>query len=176
MDTLPLLAAAVKDGGQANAWFQLFFVTIVVLLAALPLATIVRARFSIPAKVAAAAEERPFFSVLLGAANILLVALVGAAAEGVPALGVVGGLLFLALAVATLFGLTAVSVSLGRRLFRDEARGESVGAFVLAWLLLAGLPLLPWVGFLILLWFAARGIGAVLLSLYRRPEKEATSA
>jgi hypothetical protein len=172
--TLHILAAS-GGGNPFEGLIQASAIVIVLLLAALPLATILRARFALPANVAAVAEERPFVSVLLGAANILLVLLVFAASEGIPALGIVGALLGLALTVALALGLAAVAVGLGRRLFRDEARGESVGAFVLAWLLLAGLPLLPVVGFLVVLWFAARGVGAVMLSLYRRPAKEATS-
>ena len=169
-----------KDGeGLAAVWNSgvgVGIVTAVILLFTLPFATLLRARFSLVLRAAEATESRPYVTVLLGAANVLLVVLVAAASSAVPVIGIVALLLVIALFVGMIFGLCGVAVGLGRRLFRDEGRGESVGAFVLAWLVLSGLALLPWIGFFYLLWLASRGIGAFLLSLYVRSVPAAEEA
>ena len=80
-------------------------------------------------------------------------------------LGIVAAVFLLALAIAIFLGLTAVADLLGRRIYGHGPRGNTVGAFTLGWLVLSGITLLPIVGFLAHLWFAAKGVGAVVLSL-----------
>ena len=87
------------------------------------------------------------------------------AGEQVEILGIVAAVFLLALAIAIFLGLTAVADLLGRRLYGHGPRGNTVGAFTLGWLVLSGITLLPIVGFLAYLWFAAEGVGAVVLSL-----------
>ena len=158
--------ATPQEKEEAKAFF--FFITFalpLILLMALPVALVCRASTSIPTKVAATLTERPGTAALLGAGNLMLMVILGWAGEHVEIIGIIAALFLLALGIAIFFGFTSVALLLGRRLFGNGPRGETVGAFALGWLVLSGLTLLPIVGFLLHLWFAAKGMGAVILSL-----------
>ncbi len=158
--------ATPHEREQARAFFLFItFAPALLLLMAFPVALVCRAATNLPARVAATLTERPGAASLLGAANLMLMAILGWAGEQVAILGIISALFLIALAVAVFFGFTSVAVLLGRRLFGGGPRGETVGAFALGWLVLSGLTLLPIVGFLLHLWFAAKGVGAVVLSL-----------
>jgi len=159
-------ATTAQEKEQARAFIGFItFGPLLFMLMALPLAIICRASTRITGKVSAALEEKPGTALLLGAANLLLMAILGWAGEQVEIIGIIGFVFLLALAVAIFIGLTAVADLLGRRIFAGGPRSHSVGAFTVGWLVLAGVSLLPIVGFLAHMWFAAKGVGAVVLSL-----------
>ncbi len=169
-----LAAAPAALAGDGGAWERLWGITFgptLLMLLALPFAVVVRT-LGVPEVLCTVVEERPHVSRLVGAADVVLVLVVAGASDTVTFLKPVALVLLLLLLLAAVLGLRAVAVNLGRRLFRDPARGASVGAFTLAWLLLSGLPLLPVLGFAWFLWMAVAGIGAVPLAL-RRKEPEA---
>lgn len=165
----PAAGAGTSTPGEDQQWRAFVgFVTFgpaALMLLALPLAIICRASTRITGRVSAALEEKPGIAPLLGAANLVLMAILGWAGGQVEIIGMIGAIFLMALAVAIFIGLTAVADLLGRRLFSGGPRGDSVGAFTLGWLVLSGITLLPIVGFLAHLWFAAKGVGAVVLSL-----------
>jgi hypothetical protein len=140
----------------------------VLLLLGLPTAIVVHRRFDLPTRAERTLESRPYVTRLLGAADILLVVLVGSAARAHPAIGVVALVLLLLLGLLLLVGLSAVAISFARLLRADPDVPDSPAAFTLGWLLLAGLPLLPILGPLYFLWFAAAAVGAPLLSMRNR--------
>jgi hypothetical protein len=113
--------------------------------------------------------ERTVGARLLGAANIVLVVLVMAASEKASKLQPLALVLFLLLVLVAITGLRGVAANIGRRLFRGEGRGEGVGAFVLAWLLISGVSLFPIFGFAWLLWIMAAAVGAVPLASFGGP-------
>jgi hypothetical protein len=158
--------ATVQEKYQARAFFLFItFAPALFMLMALPVALVCRASTNFPARVAATLTEKPGAASLLGAANLMLMAILGWAGEQVAIIGIIGAVFLLALAIAVFLGFTSVAQLLGRRLFSGGPRGDSVGAFALGWLVLSGITLLPIVGFLLHLWFAAKGVGAVVLSL-----------
>jgi len=162
----PALAADDGEAKKQEAAAQLLFFMLfplVTMLLALPAAAVYRSTVAFPAKVAATLEARPVVCRLLGVGNLVLVALVLAGAAGNPVIGVIGLLLSVALALGVLVGLTAAAGSLARRFL--PGREPGLGGFLLGWLFLAGVSLLPYLGFLYHLWFAAGGLGATLLSL-----------
>lgn len=137
-----------------------------ILLLAFPLATAVRAFHRAPVRIAEAAEGPGHAARILGLANLVLLLMVGSAAKGHRVLGIVAALLLLAFAILAFLGLSAVAVRLGRRLFRREERGDGVGAFALAWLILSGLSLVPVLGLLYLLWWLTWGVGETLFATF----------
>ena len=164
----PASAAEGAGDGTGLAWMTLFPTCI--LLMALPLAILTRATLRLPLRIAGILEVNRFPAVLIGAGNLLLLVLLGWGAKRVPALGPVTAAVMLVLGAAALLGLTGVATNLARRLYRDEDRGGSVGAFTLAWLVVSGITLLPVAGLIVHLWLAAQGIGGVVLSMKRQPE------
>lgn len=156
----PALAAG---GGGGNEVFAVGGVTALLLLGALPLAIILRTASVPSAALAAAFEERAFLKRVAGVVVLVLLILALSAGVKAPA---VGGVLALVFAAFLLVALAGTARYLGTRLFRDEARGDGVGAFTLGWLLLAGLSLLPILGFLAFLYYLAWGIGALVLDLF----------
>ncbi len=160
--------AAATSGEREQTRAFIAFITFgpaLFMLMALPLAIICRSSTKITGGVSTALEERSGAALLLGAANLVLMAILGWAGEQVAIIGIIGFVFLLALAVAIFIGLTAVADLLGRRIFAGGPRSQSVGAFTVGWLALAGVSLLPIAGFLAYLWFAAKGVGAVVLSL-----------
>lgn len=133
------------------------------LLLALPAAVLFRIRFDFAARAARTLRARPWATRLLGAADLLLVVLLGGAAKGHRLLGVVALVLLLLLALLLFVGLAGAATDLGRRL-RPAAPAESAASFALGWLVLAGVPLLPLFGPLVFLWMAAAAVGAPLLA------------
>jgi hypothetical protein len=170
----PVLAdapATAAEKEQAQAFFVFITLTPVsLLLLALPVAVLFRASTRVPERVAETLTAKPGLSLFLGAANLLLMAILGWAGNMVPLVGILAFLFLVALAIVIFIGLTSVATMIGRRLYGGDPRGNSVGAFTLGWLVLAGLTLLPLVGFLLHLWFAAKGVGAVVLSFAPKPD------
>lgn len=161
----PAFAAPAGPARGGNGW-GVIAVTVITLLAALPFAILVRASLSWPERIADAVAERPWRTLLLGLVNLLLVAVIVNAVV-VPVIQVVAALIGLAALAGCFLGLLGVATGLGRKL-----RGGGIGSFVLAWLVISGLPLLPWVGHVALLWLAAQGLGGVLLTLGRKRVSE----
>jgi hypothetical protein len=168
--TAPAFAEAVEE--KKGDLGPVIFGPALLLLLALPLAVVVRALHRAPTKIAESVRGPGHVARVLGLANIVLILLVLSGAKGSKVLGVIAVLLLLAFAIAAFFGLSAAAVNLGRKLFADEARGASVGAFALAWLLLAGLSLVPVLGSLYLLWWVTWGVGATLFALFGGGEAE----
>ena len=159
-------AATAEEKEQARALFtSITFGLPLIMLMALPLAIICRVSTRITGRVSRTLEEKSGTALLLGAANLVLMVILGWAGEQVQIIGIIGAVFLLALVISIFIGLTAVADLLGRRIFSGGPRGNSVGAFTVGWLVLSGVTLLPIVGFLAHLWFAAKGVGAVVLSL-----------
>lgn len=149
-----------------NEQWQAGIAWALVLAAALPLAIVLRISTRIPERVAETLSAKPWIARAIGAADVLLCLLVAKAAPGQPALQAAAFLLWVLLAALALAGLAGVAVELARRL-RPAVSAPGPGTYAIAWLLVAGLALLPIFGWLALLWFATGGIGATLLSLRR---------
>ncbi len=166
LSLLTLAAPAVAGGTADAAIIGLAFYPCLILLLAAPAAVLLRATTALPSRVEAGLGARGHGARLLGALLFAaMIALLSAAKHrGAGA----GTWLALAFGSLLLLGLAVVAVRTGRALFRDPGRGESVGAFVLGWLLLAGLSLLPVLGVLALLWQACLGLGALALAPFRR--------
>jgi len=169
---LVLLALAAEalaaNVGRKDDWYAgVAGLPASLLLVALPLAVLARATLSLPGKIAVVLEEKPFACLLLGAANLLLVTLIAGAAGQLRVVKWIVLALVIAYLVAAFLGMTGNAARLGRRLYRNEEKGDGVGAFTLGWLILAGVPLFPVLGLFVLLWFLAKGVGAVILAVFR---------
>jgi hypothetical protein len=162
-----LAAPAFADGARADAAIVgLAFYPCLFMLLAAPAAILLRATTGLPSRVEAGLGVRGHGARLLGALLFaaMLVLLSVAKDRGAGA----GTWLVVAFGALLLLGLTVAAVRTGRALFREPGRGESVGAFALGWLLLAGLSLLPLLGVLALLWQASLGLGALALAPFRK--------
>ena len=152
-------------GDPARQLFGIGLTLATLLLLALPLALVYRLHSRLPERALAAWEARPWFVRFLGAANVFLVLLVSALAQGNKVLGLVAFALLIALVLLQLAGFTALATGLGRRM----TGGDGAGGFALGWLTLSGVPLFPVFGWLAFLWFAAGATGAAVCLL--RPDK-----
>jgi len=164
----PVLAEA--RGGDAWALFSL--APAVAMLCALPLALVAAARTGGAAgRVREAIGGSPLASALVGAGLgvVALVLAVGAPAN--PGLGIPALLAAAGVASAAFVGLVAEARRLGCELMSRDAATEGVeaGSTAVGWLVLSGLPLLPFAGPLAWLYLALRGAGGSVVALLRRP-------
>jgi hypothetical protein len=142
------------------------------MLAALPLAVLAAARLRRHlAPVADKTREFPLRAFLVGLLVALAVLLLASASGRSPVFGVPALLALAAAAAAAFLGLVAEARRLGCEVRgRDpSADGVEGASSAVGWLLLAGLPLLPVVGPLVLLYLALRAAGAGILALSADP-------
>jgi hypothetical protein len=153
-----------KKDGQALVGMML--IPAAILLLTLPAAVVFRAGVRLPSRIADTLTDRPVVSVVLGVVNVILLVLLAQAGQVNPVLGGIAAILWLLLLVVALVGLCGAATKLARRLSRDEAKGDGMGMFALAWLTLSGVSLLPVLGFAYFLWLVSGAIGGTLLTLY----------
>lgn len=158
-----LAPPALAGGGGGGGVLAVGPILALVLLGAMPLAVILRTASVPSARLAAEMAEKAFLKRVVGVVVLVLLLLVSGLAAKVPQVAGVLGLIFCAF---LLVALAAPARHLGARLFGDEGRGDSIGAFALGWLLLAGVSLLPILGFLVFLYHLVWGIGALVLDLF----------
>ncbi len=164
---LTLAAPALAAGGEGSALLGFTVGCALVLLAALPFAVVLRATCDFPQKISASLTERAHLKRFAGIASLICaIAFLNVGKFNVLPLTVLAIIAGFAMAAALIGGLISASTFLGRRLFSDPARGESVGAFILGWLLLAGTTLIPVAGALYVLYHMTWGAGAILVGLF----------
>jgi hypothetical protein len=172
---LALLAVAAGGGDGAkeetNAAIVAFaLVPAIVLLLALPLALYVAS--TAPVLVTRSTEvraRRPLWSFLLGLADTVAVVALASAVGAHPLGGIAVLLLGAAVLACAVIGLVGSARGLGERLLAQGARPASpLRQLVWGWLLLAGLPLLPVLGVLVLLYLGLGAVGAGHLSFHLR--------
>jgi len=157
-------AEVTKEDGRAIVGMML--IPAAILLLALPAAVVFRAGVRLPGRIADTLCERPVVSVLLGVANVILLVLLATAGQVNAGIGLVAGILWIIFLVVALVGLCGAATKLARRMARDDAGGDGMGMFTLAWLAISGVSLLPVLGLVYLLWLVSGAIGGTLLTLY----------
>jgi hypothetical protein len=112
-----------------------------------------------------ASERRPLLSPAVGTPNGLGLLLVGGAAANGGALGALFAMvLFFALLVLLAVGFAGKSEAVGRRLLAGSERGRAAHLTV-GWLVIAGVSLIPIVGWVVLGWWALGAVGSATLGL-----------
>jgi len=158
---LPAGATPLEQAASGGAAFA------VLLGAALPLAVLAAVRMpAVLERVAGLSKSHPVRSAIAGAAFGLVVFFLLAGSAGRPAVLVAALALGAVLATLAFVGLAAESLSVGLALRGRDAGegGPRGGAVALGWLVLAGIPLLPFAGALVALFLMLRGAGAAFLA------------
>ena len=161
-----------------DQWAVMFWVPLVTLLsAAALLAWQCLLLTTFPAAVdrtREAIERRSLLSVALGAPNmcgLLLVSGLGAAIEGPGLLlTMLAGVVFLGL---VLVGFAAKAQAIGLRLLGPEHAGRRLATLSLGWVVMVGVAIVPFVGWVVLAWWTLGGIGAVMLAVLSRVARSA---
>ncbi|HEU4395210.1 MAG TPA: hypothetical protein VFS92_06560 [Planctomycetota bacterium] len=166
----PVPAIAAEDGA-GGAILSLGIAIAVTTLAGLPLALLLSARTGAgPARTGEVIGGSPLAATLVGSALGVVALVLAAGVPANPALGIPALAATALLAAAAFNGLVAEARRLGGELrARDPAGGPDAGATAVGWLVLSGLPLLPFAGPLAWLYLALRGAGASVVALLRRP-------
>ena len=171
----PLLAAGGKDEGAALG--ALALIPALLLLVAMPLALFVASSApGLVERAAALRSRRPMLTFLIGLSDTVGLLAIGAALAAVhPALGIVTLLLAAALLAIAVIGLVGTARDLGDRLLTLGDRPASpLRKLCWGWLLLAGIPLLPVLGALVLLYLAPGAIGAGHLAFHGSRDRSAS--
>jgi len=118
-------------------------------------------------RAAACRARRPVVTFLLGLGDTVALLAIGVALAAIhPALGIVTLLIAAALLAAAVVGLVGTARDLGDRLLALGDRPASpLRKLCWGWLLLAGIPLLPILGALVLLYIAPGAVGAGHLAI-----------
>jgi len=163
--------AMAGDGGasgEAESVYALALIPALLLLVAMPVALFVASLA--PGLVERAAQyraRRPVVTFLLGLGDTVALIAIGAAMAAIhPGLGVVTLLIAAALLAAAVVGLVGTARDLGDRLLAlGERPASPLRKLCWGWLLLAGIPLLPILGALVLLYLAPGAVGAGHLAI-----------
>jgi hypothetical protein len=164
-----LLAAA---GGNAEGFYGATSVLpVLLMLAALPMALLAAARIPAPLlRMADRLAATPGRSLAVGASAALVTLVLLAGSGSSPLVAVPALLALAAISVLSILGLVAEARRLGAEVRGREPVAGAVegGSATVGWLLLAGLPLLPVAGPLVLLYLTLRAAGAAILALSGR--------
>jgi hypothetical protein len=156
------------EGPKAASYLALCAVSAVVLAAMLPAVLFAAAspRAPVP-RILSAVRALPLRSFLVGVLAGTAVLLLLAGSKASPLLGIPALLVLAVAAVLGFLGLVAEARGLGCALRgRDPGAGGAEGGSVaVGWLVLAGLPLLPVAGHVVLLYLALRATGGAVIGL-----------
>lgn len=121
-------------------------------------------------KVRTGMESRPVLSFFLGLVNSVFVLLVvGALAHAGGAGGALGGLLLLAFLMVAILGLSGRAQILGARALALADRAPNpVTNLAVGWWVLYLVGIIPFVGWVLFGYWAASGVGGVLVTLFGR--------
>ncbi len=176
----PGIDATVEEESGSNedarGVFALALIPALLLLVAMPVALYVATLApDLVERAATCRSRRPVVTFLLGLGDTVALLAISAALAAIhPTLGIIALLIAAALLAAAVVGLVGTARDLGDRLLALGDRPASpLRKLCWGWLLLAGIPLLPILGALVLLYLAPGAVGAGHLAIQGGGRREA---